>query len=123
MYIVSWPRHITTNDCAPNCFGCKAASISFDSSCLENQGAVRREHKRVEVEMVRQMGAYKRLRKDGVQPVGINRAAEIEQFANSRFEVESGHRLSSAKVGKKYDETQQFFKEGGLVPLTAAGGE
>lgn len=62
--------------------------------------------------------SYIRLRKEGHQPKRVTGAHAVEQFATSKFEIESGHRLSSAKVGKKYDETQHFLtKEGGLLPL------
>lgn len=88
------------------------ASGSYDLA-IDEAVAVRQE---------KDVNAYRRLRKNGLQPKGVKGAAEVEQFAQSRFEVESGHRLSSAKVGKKYDETQQFYKNGGLVPLNAPGG-
>ena len=46
------------------------------------------------------MAAYKRLRKDGVQPPGINGSARLEAKAESHHEVNSGHTFATS-AGRK----------------------
>ena len=49
---------------------------------------------------VADMDAYKRLRKDGVQPPAINGSAQLEARAEEKHEVNSGHTFSTA-AGRK----------------------
>ena len=46
------------------------------------------------------MAAYKRLRKDGVQPPSINGAARLEAKAEEKHEVNSGHTFATS-TGRK----------------------
>jgi hypothetical protein len=45
---------------------------------------------RTERNWQKDMPAYKRLRKEGLQPKSIDGAAEVEKKAESRFQVETG---------------------------------
>ena len=117
----AWPRHQTTPECGPDCFGCKAAGIRFSGTCTPGRKPQVVEKLSLEKNFTRDNAAYRRLRKQGYQPKSVGGSADVEQFATSKFEVESGHRLSSAAVGKKYDETQKFLVEGGLAPIGAPG--
>jgi putative FmdB family regulatory protein len=49
------------------------------------------------------MAAYKRLRKDGLQPPSINGSAKLEARAGTKWEVNAGHTLSheTRKQGEK----------------------
>jgi putative FmdB family regulatory protein len=47
------------------------------------------------------MAAYKRLRKDGVQPPAINGSAKLEARAEEKHEVNSGHTFSTASARKR----------------------
>lgn len=63
--------------------------------------------------MHKDVAAYKRLRKDGVQPKSIKGAAELERRAGSRWEIETGHNLGGdAKLGAKYDAAQSAVNSG-----------
>ena len=57
--------------------------------------------KRAEKAKDADMEAYKRLRKDGVQPPSINGSAHLESRAEEKFEVDSGHAFSNAKSRKR----------------------
>lgn len=107
-------RHVTSPDCGPDCFGCKAASIRFSGELTPNRTPEVVQQREFEKRMSRDNDAYRRLRREGYQPKAVQGAADVEQFATSRFEVESGYRLSSAKVGRKYDETQKALVEAGI---------
>jgi len=56
--------------------------------------------KQAEKEKVADMDAYKRLRKDGVQPPSINGAARLEAKAEDKHEVNSGKTFATA-TGRK----------------------
>jgi hypothetical protein len=74
------------------CFGCKVASTAFAASATPSRrpGAA---HSRwvndTEKRWHKDMDAYRRLVRDGVQPKGIDGAAEREARANTRVEVEA----------------------------------
>jgi putative FmdB family regulatory protein len=57
--------------------------------------------KKAEVEKDRDMAAYKRLRKDGVQPPAINGSAKLEAKAENSYEVNSGHTFKSESARRR----------------------
>ena len=114
-------RHIPSEACEANCFACKLSSIHFSGAATPTRTPEIAQKMQFEKEMTRDNAAYRRLRKEGYQPKAVKGAANVEQFATSKFEIESGHRLSSAKVGRKYDETQAYLTTGGgLKPIGAS---
>lgn len=73
-------RHQKTENCAEDCFGCKIQTISIAPSALptrSNAGTVGSET----AVMHKDVDAYKRLRKDGLQPKSVKGAAKIEARA------------------------------------------
>jgi hypothetical protein len=111
--------HVTTPECAPDCFGCRLRTINFSGTCTPNRKPEVVQQNSFVSEMSRDLDAYRRLRAEGLQPKNVKGAADVEQFATSKFEVESFHRLSSAKVGEKYDEAQKFLTSPeGLQPIS-----
>ena len=110
-------RHQRTEECDDDCFGCRAASISFSAEATPGRRVETIRSKQLEKDYVKNSPAYKRLRAAGMQPKSVMMSDQLEKHANSKFEVESGHRLSSAKVGAKYDEVQAHLQNGGLLPI------
>jgi hypothetical protein len=56
------------------------------------------------------VAAYKRLRKDGLQPKMVKGSAEMESRAVSKWEVETGTNLGgNAKLGAKFDAAQAIL--------------
>lgn len=117
MFIVTVRRHDVENCMEDNCFKCKMATFSISAAALPTRKPEVRNSLALENDYKVNSPAYARLRKEGFQPKSVMTAARVEAQATSRFEIESGHRLSSAKVGKKYDEVQSHLKDGGLLPL------
>jgi hypothetical protein len=112
-------RHITTDECAADCFGCKCAGISFASAATPNRRVTTVKRREWEKTMTRDLDSYGRLRKAGEHPKRVQGCADAELFSNSDFELTSFNRLSSAKVGAKFDETQKFLTSpDGLQPIT-----
>lgn len=117
--------HIVTESCDENCFGCKTLSVNFSGTCTPNRKPEVVQQNSFVSEMSRDLDAYRRLRAEGLQPKNVKGAADAEQFATSKFEAETFNRLSSAKVGQKYDETQKWLTSPeGLQPIgnTPIGG-
>lgn len=52
------------------------------------------------------MDAYARLRRSGVQPKGIDGAAELERFASTTHEIENKNIITDPQVRKRV--TQAF---------------
>lgn len=99
-----------------NCFKCKMATFNIGGAALPTRrpsvAASIKDTKAAEADI----GAYKRLRREGFQPKGVKGAAKAEAQAGSRFEVETGVRLHP-ELGRKVDEAQTFLKNGGMKPL------
>lgn len=72
-----------------DCYGCKLATIAFNPT--EHFFSKKDRQWDTDIE------AYRRLRKNGVQPKGIDGSAEIERKAGTVHEVESGQVLSTRK--------------------------
>lgn len=70
-----------------DCFGCKIKTIHISGEAMPTRGQTARLAE-TEKAWDRDGEAYKRLRADGVQPYGIDGAAAVETFANTREEVE-----------------------------------
>ncbi len=112
-------RHVPSAECPVGCFGCKLLSIRWSGELTPNRTPEVYQQREFEQKMSRDNDAYKRLRKEGFQPSNVLGAADVEQFATSKFEVESGYRLSTPAVGNKYDEAPHYRTHGGLQPLPA----
>jgi hypothetical protein len=74
------------------CFGCRVASVAFAASAAPSRSAGAAHAQWVnetEKRWHKDMAAYKRLVRDGVQPMQIDGCAEREARANTREQVES----------------------------------
>lgn len=70
------------------CFGCRVAGVSFGSNSTTTRGAKVADINQRANSWDKDMPAYKRLRKNGLQPRGIDGAAEIEKRATTEAQVE-----------------------------------
>lgn len=102
-------RHVPSPDCKPDCFGCKIQSVSMAASAMptrSNVGTIDFQTKKSHADVA----AYKRLRKDGLQPKMVKGSAEMESRAVSKWEVETGTNLGgNAKLGAKFDAAQAIL--------------
>jgi hypothetical protein len=105
-------RHITTENCAEDCFGCKIQTISIAASAMETRSEAA-QIERETTKMHTDVAAYKRLRKDGVQPKSVKGAAELERRAGSRWEIETGMNLGgNERIGARFDQAQSAVQKG-----------
>ena len=88
--------------CKP-CFKIKLNSISFSSAATPNrrQGTVIQN--KYQSDRVRDIEAYKRLRKEGLQPRGTLGAAAIEARADTISEVEMGRKMPDKQFARKWE--------------------
>ena len=70
------------------CFGCKVAGVSFGSNSTTTRGGRVAEINQTERQWNVDMPAYKRLRRDGLQPRSVDGAAELERRATTEAQVE-----------------------------------
>lgn len=87
---MDWPRHISSDSCTPDCFGCKCLTLRFDK-LDERSMDVRKRDK----EFAKDSAAYKRLRAEGLQPKGVNKSAMLERAADHKAEVALGRSLTT----------------------------
>jgi putative FmdB family regulatory protein len=92
-------------------------SVLIAPSSMPTRSEAARVEKETEV-MHKDVAAYKRMRKDGVQPKSIKGSAELEQRAGSRWEVETGMNLrGNEKLGRRFDEAQTAIQSGQVAEL------
>lgn len=72
------------------CFACRVAGVSFSASSMPSRRIKASEINATEKQWSKDMDAYKRLRRDGLQPAHIDGARELEQKAEHRSQVETG---------------------------------
>lgn len=78
----------------PGCFGCKVASVTVPASVTPTRRAGAQHAKWVndtEKRWHKDMDAFARLRRDGLQPERIDGCARLEQTAKHRVEIEGIH--------------------------------
>jgi len=72
------------------CFGCRIANIRMGTNSITTRGQTVQQTNKVERNWQKDMPAYKRLRKEGLQPKRIDGAAEVEAKAKYKWQVETG---------------------------------
>lgn len=72
------------------CFGCKIAGVSYSSAAMPGRKAASHQINETEKRWHKDMDAYKRLRKDGLQPKKIDGSANVEAKATEKYQVETG---------------------------------
>ena len=75
-------------------YGCAACyTIKLRTVQFEGPGEYAMEIRRRDREFAKDNAAYRRLRKDGVQPRGIDKSSMAEKLADNKAEIELGHSL------------------------------
>lgn len=90
-----------------------SVSISSAATPSRNRGAEVAAVSRTETRWAKDHDAYRRLRKDGLQPNALDGAANIEARANTADEVAMGHLFSKEEL-PKVREGMLMAKELGL---------
>lgn len=77
------------------CFGCKVAGVRMGMNTTTTRGQVVGETNAREKRWNEDMPAYKRLRKQGLQPRSVDNSAFIEKHAEHKWQVEGAAALAS----------------------------
>lgn len=72
------------------CFGCRVANIHTGTNSTTTRGNQVSATNRTERNWQVDMPAYKRLRREGLQPRSIDGAAKLEKRAEHKWQVETG---------------------------------
>lgn len=77
------------------CFGCRITGISFGANSTTTRGAQVAETNQRAKNWEKDMPAYKRLRRQGLQPKNIDGAARVEATAETVAQVEGRPNIES----------------------------
>jgi len=112
---VAFQRHDVENCTTDNCFACKCATISFSAAATpgrkETTASQVQDEKRLEADL----GAYRRLREDGLQPPATKNAAMLEKLATTKTEIERGKVYGSPKQAKEIEQNYKQLKADGVL--------
>lgn len=96
-----------------DCFGCKLQSIQFGNVEAPPQRLMERRWDR-------DLAAYRRLRKQGLQPARTKGCAELEAVASSQLEIDLHMRIDRhalAETMPRIQEGMALAKESGWNPV------
>jgi hypothetical protein len=82
----------------PGCFGCRAAGVAFSATAMPGRRPDAIEGIARDRRWTRDMDAYKRLRRDGLQPPQIDGSRVLETHAELPKQVEMGTIADPKKV-------------------------
>ena len=72
------------------CFACKISHVAISSDAIPTRRADNARINETERQWHKDMDAYKRLRRDGLQPKKIDGSAKVEARATEKYQVETG---------------------------------
>lgn len=92
----------------PMCFPCKLQSVSFAPSAMPTRSPEASRAKYTDPALEKDRDAYRRLRRDGTQPITVKGSAKVEKEATEKFEIDTGRIVSDPAERRQY---AQAFSE------------
>lgn len=77
------------------CFGCRIAGVSFGANSSTSQGSKVAEIVKTERGWNKDMDAYKRLRREGLQPKQIDGSSILEKHATQKWQIEGAAKAAT----------------------------
>lgn len=77
------------------CFGCRIAGVAFGANSSTSQGAKVSEIVKTERGWNKDMDAYKRLRREGLQPKQIDGSSVLEKHATEKWQIEGASKATT----------------------------
>jgi hypothetical protein len=99
-------------DYDPDCFRCKLETVSLAPSAAGSSQA--KEVNARDSRWHKDMAAYKALRKNGMQPKGIDGSAVLESRAGDQFEIQTGHLFKTPEERKGVLDAMDRAREAGV---------
>lgn len=106
------PRLVVCEPCGGAALLVIGAGVQIAPSALEGKGANVREIKSKDRALDGDMGAYKRMRKRGLQPERIDGAAHVENTVADGFDIKYKERLSKVAPDEKWESVRARAIEG-----------
>lgn len=101
-------RHVDFHD---GCWACKVRSVGVSAEAMPNRkGPIAAVNAKDKV-LSDDLAAYKRLRRDGLQPKRIDGSATVEARANSQFDIDLGHvvpKSQEARIREGFEAVRQI---------------
>ena len=97
--------------CPEDCFGCKVASVAFSGTAMPTRSEAGNVERETNI-MHKDVAAYRRLRKSGLQPKSVKGSAILEKTSDSKWEIETGQRIGNNKITKRLEEAQSAIDKG-----------
>ena len=95
------------------CYACKVLSISISAAATPNRRPGVTGKDAQESRLSKDLPAYKRLRRDGLQPRNIDGSAELEKRVGSQFDIDLGRYVPKSEMSRVL-EGQQWCRENGI---------
>ena len=85
------------------CFACKIKSVSFAASAMPTRkpGAVATTQR--EKQLTKDRDAFKAMRDQGIQPARLKGAADLQDRAHTKHEIESGKIIGDKQLATKVE--------------------
>ena len=101
-------KHFGQHD--ETCYPCKLKTVSFSAAAMPTRkpevgATVARERK-----LVRDRTAFKAMHQQGIQPGRLNGAAELQDHATTKHEIETGRLLPPQIAGKVETAVKELAK-------------
>jgi len=94
------------HDCSgESCFGCKIQTISFASSAMPTRRPQAAQTNAAEKRLTRDRDAFKAMREQGIQPARLKGAAEMQDRASTKHEIETGRLIGNKSLATKVERT------------------
>lgn len=106
------PRLVVCDDCGGAALLVIGAGVQIAPSALEGKGANVRQIKSKDRALDGDMNAYKRMRKQGLQPEKIDGAASVENNVADGFDITWKERLSKVAPDEKWESVRRRAQEG-----------
>lgn len=97
------------------CFGCKVLYFSVSADAIPTRRPRAAEVNATERRWDVDMPAYKRMRRNGVQPRSIDGCAHLERHASDAIELEMGKVIPFRDLKQRITEGNEASKELGLI--------
>ena len=96
-------KHFGQHDAT--CYPCKLKSISFAASAMPTRhpGAVATEKR--DKQLHKDRTAFKSMREQGIQPARLTGAADLQDQASTKHEIETGRIVGNRKLAAKIEQT------------------
>ena len=83
-----------------SCFSCRVKSVSFSASSMPTRNVAVSETNKAEKKLVKDMSAFKAMRDQGIQPGRLDGAADLQNRATTKREIETGRLLPKKLAGR-----------------------